>query len=650
MAHLLLQQRPNVEAHIRVLINADLKEICKAYNVQVSGTKAVLQKRCLDILDGLVQRGDTNGFNDFAYRASHNGRPRTETNTTSRSTNGSSNPGSWNGAAINGAKPASTKGLPVGGKYFKSSPFYEVLETVLPLQDLAEMPQNRNTVRTQLRLSEAVTQQLKSDKSLRLLVYCGLTQGMAPYSPVDVAFPNQLEVKINDDDVKHNFKGLKNKVGTTKPADITDKCRLIANYSNQIAVTYALTTKRYAYTVHLARYISSDKLVNIIKTAKVIPKQTVLDEMNKANADPDIAATAIRMSLKDPVSTIRITLPIRSTICSHNQCFDGAMFLQLQEQAPQWQCPICNKSITFASLCVDKYFEDILERTPKSIEKVDIEPNGEWKMIKLEEEPRQNGGGKQARAAYDHDDDDDDDDEDLVEITDGHSRVSNGTGVQSQATSHYSPVVSTGPSSFTPRFVSREPSIAQSTSTVGNKRSAEAVIDLTLSDDDEPPRPVKRVAPSQPQPTVSSANVHGVALPRSATSFSLSYNNPTPAAERPTSRPAAANQAENHRTFSSMGRLPGLGSNASFGFQRPVENPRSSLPPSQSPVAGPTQPSFGVSGFHPQSQPSSSPPAEHGVHQQLQQLPQDSSLRLPPIHSPWRGDRPHYSSSSSPPG
>lgn len=46
-AHLLAQQKANVEARIRSLVNNDLKEICKTYGAQVSGTKAVLQSRCL---------------------------------------------------------------------------------------------------------------------------------------------------------------------------------------------------------------------------------------------------------------------------------------------------------------------------------------------------------------------------------------------------------------------------------------------------------------------------------------------------------------------------------------------------------------------------------------------------------------------------
>lgn len=45
--HLLAQQKPNVEARIKSLINADLKEICKAYGAAVSGTKIILQKRCI---------------------------------------------------------------------------------------------------------------------------------------------------------------------------------------------------------------------------------------------------------------------------------------------------------------------------------------------------------------------------------------------------------------------------------------------------------------------------------------------------------------------------------------------------------------------------------------------------------------------------
>ena len=51
-------------------------------------------------------------------------------------------------------------------------------------------------------------------------------------------------MRINGDEVKANYKGLKNKPGSTRPADITDFVRITpANYRNNLVVTYALTHK-----------------------------------------------------------------------------------------------------------------------------------------------------------------------------------------------------------------------------------------------------------------------------------------------------------------------------------------------------------------------------------------------------------------------
>ncbi|TKA31558.1 hypothetical protein B0A54_15691 [Friedmanniomyces endolithicus] len=328
---------------------------------------------------------------------------------------------------------------------------------------------------------------------MRLLMYCGAAQGMSPYSPVDIAFPNQMEVKVNEDEIKSNFKGLKNKSGSTKPADLTQKIRARANYPNHMTVTYALTSRRYAFVVHMVQYVSAATLTERIRTANIIPKDRVIAEMQRANADPDIEATSTRMSLKDPVSTIRITLPVRSTVCTHTQCFDGAMFMQLVEQAPQWNCPVCNKTVTFQSLCVDKYFEDILNRTPKSVEKVDVEPDGKWKVIREEEEQQSNGTTNKLRASYD-----DDFDDDLVEVPDLTYRPNNTLQREWQPppATLLPPFGALPYAVHTPLPSSREQSFAQSVASsarAGSKRPSGAVIDLTVSDDDDPPpRPAKR--------------------------------------------------------------------------------------------------------------------------------------------------------------
>lgn len=85
---------------------------------------------------------------------------------------------------------------------------------------------------------------MRSDPSLRLLLFSAIEQPLAPYTRLDIAFPSQIEVRINGEEVKANYKGLKNKPGSTRPADITPLVRLSpANYKHSLTVTYALTQK-----------------------------------------------------------------------------------------------------------------------------------------------------------------------------------------------------------------------------------------------------------------------------------------------------------------------------------------------------------------------------------------------------------------------
>ncbi|KXL50830.1 MAG: hypothetical protein FE78DRAFT_176641, partial [Acidomyces sp. 'richmondensis'] len=490
------QQRPGVEAKLKTLKNDELKEILKAYGKPVSGIKTALQKRCSEVMEDIISRGDTTAFNDFRHRA-HNkgeGRSRQSLNLKPPANAYPTGAGSYQshqmGTGMGGAlSPQARPQLK-----FKDSPFYEVLQTVLPPHYLQEMPQNRNTCRSTIRISQEIADKIANEGML-LLLYCGISSHMNPYNAtgIEVTFPNQLEFRVNGDDIKHNFKGLKNKPGTTKPVDITSKVRTKpAGYENQISLTYALTTKRYVYQVSLVRYNSPEKLTQDIVSRNVISKQSVLDEMSRANADSDVVTTSTRMSLRDPVSATRIAVPIRSTVCSHYQCFDANFFLQMMEQAPQWTCPMCTKTISFQSLCVDKYFEDILRNTPRSVEQVDVEPSGEWRVIQEDEDRSSGRDGRKPRASYD-----DDFDDELIEVSDPGNKPVNGAKHQNPTSVMLTPMTAFN----TPPLSSREPSVAQSVTpghhrpSAGDKRQSGVMIDLTISSSDEEddrPRPAKR--------------------------------------------------------------------------------------------------------------------------------------------------------------
>ena len=72
-----------------------------------------------------------------------------------------------------------------------------------------------------------------------------------------MSFPSQIEVKINGEEVKANFKGLKNKAGSTRPADVTDFVRKIGGYRNTLQITYALTSKASRNEVLLPFFVPS---------------------------------------------------------------------------------------------------------------------------------------------------------------------------------------------------------------------------------------------------------------------------------------------------------------------------------------------------------------------------------------------------------
>ena len=79
---------------------------------------------------------------------------------------------------------------------------------------------------------------------MRVMIFCAAEGFNSPFQPHDISFPHQVEIRCNSDDVRGlNLRGLKNKPGTTRPADITKYIRKTANYPNQLEMVYALTTK-----------------------------------------------------------------------------------------------------------------------------------------------------------------------------------------------------------------------------------------------------------------------------------------------------------------------------------------------------------------------------------------------------------------------
>ena len=95
------------------------------------------------------------------------------------------------------------------------------------------------------------------------MVFCAAENHTIQQYPSDIAFPHQVELKCNDQEVKGNLRGLKNKPGSTRPADITSLLkRKIPHYNNTVEMVYALTTKvrpSFHYVLRLFAFPISKK-------------------------------------------------------------------------------------------------------------------------------------------------------------------------------------------------------------------------------------------------------------------------------------------------------------------------------------------------------------------------------------------------------
>ncbi|KAI1085728.1 PINIT domain-containing protein [Whalleya microplaca] len=493
-----------LERTLGMLLNKQLQNICALHGLRTSGVKAELQNR---IKNALIENYHSDPIN---YRQIRNtienirGGHSSQANMASPSTSGGQVQGQssrnnyyhYNASGSNVSHQANgyrSEGAGAGYRgvaqpssdlHFKPSPFYTFESRIGGIHTCDVMSQHRNSITIQLKVSDHTDlSRCTYDTSMQIMMFCAAdNQG-----PQDISFPHQSEIKVNGGEIRANLRGLKGKPGTTRPVNITNHLRLKQyNYNNNIEFTYALTNKvkksdpshraqKYYLALYLCRTVEIDDLVTRIK-GKKIAKTSVVRELSKAANDPDVVATSQVLSLKCPLSFMRLSVPCRSVLCKHIQCFDASSYLQLQQQGPQWVCPVCNKPAPFENLAADEYVGNILENTSDSVEQVTIEPDGQWRIQAAESSPKRPRHSEVSAKI---------EDDDLAIVSDSRSFGNGVAGGPRISTNPYSTPNRSLFSSGTPDGQSREPSNAPRSGS--NKRPAE-VIDLTLSsdEDDEP--------------------------------------------------------------------------------------------------------------------------------------------------------------------
>ncbi|XP_033151937.1 E3 SUMO-protein ligase PIAS1 isoform X4 [Drosophila mauritiana] len=210
-------------------------------------------------------------------------------------------------------------------------------------------------------------------------------------------FPPNVNVKVNN-----KLCQLPNVIPTNRPnvepkrpprpVNVTSNVKLSPTVTNTITVQWCPDyTRSYCLAVYLVKKLTSAQLLQRMKTKGVKPAdytRGLIKEKLTEDADCEIATTMLKVSLNCPLGKMKMLLPCRASTCSHLQCFDASLYLQMNERKPTWNCPVCDKPAIYDNLVIDGYFQEVLGSSLLKSDDTEIQlhQDGSWSTPGLRSE------------------------------------------------------------------------------------------------------------------------------------------------------------------------------------------------------------------------------------------------------------------------
>ncbi|KAK6294138.1 hypothetical protein J4Q44_G00349680 [Coregonus suidteri] len=218
--------------------------------------------------------------------------------------------------------------------------------------------------------------------------------------PQEDHFPPNLCVKVNGKPC--NLPGYlpptKNGVEPKRPSrpiNITSVVRLSTTVPNTIVVSWTsevgrhlLCFQSYSMAVYLVKQQSSTVLLQRLRSKGIRNpdhSRALIKEKLTADPDSEIATTSLRVSLLCPLGKMRLMIPCRALTCSHLQCFDATLYIQMNEKKPTWVCPVCDKKAPYEHLIIDGLFMEILNSCV-DCDEIQFKEDGYWAPMRTKKE------------------------------------------------------------------------------------------------------------------------------------------------------------------------------------------------------------------------------------------------------------------------
>jgi len=247
---------------------------------------------------------------------------------------------------------------------------------------ISQEPNNGGMMRTMIEFEIPLDINRKLSKSMadslpRHEIQLRFTSKNSGHEQLDV-YPSNLTLFLNS--VRVNLPKAYKMSPTQslfKPVNLT----LHARGRNQKLFIEWNDNREFSLGIWVVQHINStmqrDQLLAIGPSFYEETREKVKSSLG-GNSD-DISMDSLKISLLCPLSRTKLVTPVRSRNCRHFQCFDLLSFLSMNEERPNWKCPICNSQISYDSLAVDRYFLEIVDNSGEANE-IELLPNGDWEI------------------------------------------------------------------------------------------------------------------------------------------------------------------------------------------------------------------------------------------------------------------------------
>ncbi|KAL8838386.1 MAG: hypothetical protein Q9170_002146 [Blastenia crenularia] len=206
-------------------------------------------------------------------------------------------------------------------------------------------------------------------------------------------WPSNVTMLLNDKPLDLR---KKNHYGKDLPADITS---LVQKGTNSLSVSIIRAQNEnqaeYAIGVESIRLLDREAAKAM---TRVLPyeeaRRRILQRFRNADPDIEVVDASITISLTDPYTTRIWDVPVRSTSCHHDQCFDLDTFLETRKSKragqpsdpDQFKCPICDADARPQKLIKDQFFvyvrEVLVKQDELGAKAIVMQPDGSWNVKK----------------------------------------------------------------------------------------------------------------------------------------------------------------------------------------------------------------------------------------------------------------------------